>query len=44
MGIGARLDVVEWREEKVRFIIEALGPADIELVDMNENTKVPKSL
>ena len=27
---GEKLDVVEWREDKVRFIIEALGPADIE--------------
>ena len=36
---GEKLDVVEWREDKVRFIIEALGPADIELVDIDEHTK-----
>lgn len=39
---GEKLDVVEWREDKVRFIIEALGPADIELVDIDEHTKSAK--
>ena len=39
---GEKLDVVEWREDKVRFIIEALGPADIELVDIGEHTKSAK--
>ena len=29
---GEKLDVVEWRDDKVRFIIEALGPADIDEV------------
>ena len=33
---------MEWREDKVRFIIEALGPADIELVDIDEHTKSAK--
>ena len=27
---GEKLDVIEWREDKVRFIKEALGPADID--------------
>ena len=36
---GEKLDVVEWREDKVRFIIEALGPATIEEVDINEEDK-----
>ena len=39
---GEKLDVVEWREDKVRFIIEALGPADIELVEIDEHTKSAK--
>jgi len=39
---GEKLDVVEWREDKVRFIIEALGPADIEFVDIDEHTKSAK--
>ena len=39
---GEKLDVVEWRDDKVRFIIEALGPADIELVDIDEHTKSAK--
>ena len=39
---GEKLDVVEWREDKVSFIIEALGPADIELVDIDEHTKSAK--
>ena len=39
---GEKLDVVEWREDKVRFISEALGPADIELVDIDEHTKSAK--
>ena len=39
---GEKLDVVEWREDKVRFIIEALGPADIELVDIDDHTKSAK--
>ena len=39
---GEKLDVVEWREDKVRFIIEAIGPADIELVDIDEHTKSAK--
>ena len=39
---GEKLDVVEWREDKVRFIIEALGPTDIELVDIDEHTKSAK--
>ena len=39
---GEKLDVVEWREDKVRFIIEALGPADIEMVDIDEHTKSAK--
>ena len=39
---GEKLDVVEWREDKVRFIIDALGPADIELVDIDEHTKSAK--
>ncbi len=36
---GEKLDVVEWREDKVRFIIEALGPATIDEVDINEEEK-----
>ena len=36
---GEKLDVVEWREDKVRFIIEALGPATIDEVDINEEDK-----
>ena len=39
---GEKLDVVEWREDKVCFNIEALGPADIELVDIDEHTKSAK--
>ncbi len=39
---GEKLDVVEWREDKIRFIIEALGPADIELVEIDEDTKSAK--
>ncbi len=39
---GEKLDVVEWREDKVRFIIEALGPADIEEVEIDEDTKSAK--
>ena len=39
---GEKLDVVEWREDKVRFIIEALEPDDIELVDIDEHTKSAK--
>ena len=39
---GEKLDVVEWREDKVRFIIEALGPADIELVEIDEHSKSAK--
>ena len=39
---GEKLDGVEWREDKVRFIIEALGPADIELVEIDEHTKSAK--
>ena len=30
------------REDKVRFIIEALGPADIEEVEIDEDTKSAK--
>ena len=36
---GEKLDVVEWREDKVRFIKEALGPADIDEVEIDEHTK-----
>ena len=39
---GEKLDVVEWREDKVRFIIEALGPADIDEVILDEDTKSAK--
>ena len=35
---GEKLDVVEWREDKTRFIIEALGPADIALVELDEGS------
>ena len=41
---GEKLDVVEWREDKVRFIIEALGPATIEEVEINEEEKSAKVL
>ena len=41
---GEKLDVVEWREDKVRFIIEALGPADIEEVKLMRIQKVQKLL
>ena len=36
---GEKLDVVEWREDKVRFIKEALGPADIDEVEIDEDLK-----
>ena len=39
---GEKLDVVEWREDKVRFIIEALGPADIDEVIIDEHTQSAK--
>ena len=41
---GEKLDVVEWREDKTRFIIEALGPATIDEVDINEVEKTAKVL
>ena len=41
---GEKLDVVEWREDKIRFIIEALGPATIDEVDINEDEKTAKVL
>ena len=41
---GEKLDVVEWREDKVRFIIEALGPADIDEVIIDEHTQSAKVL
>ena len=41
---GEKLDVVEWREDKVRFIIESLGPADIEEVEINEDEKTASVL
>ena len=31
-----------WSTDKVRFIIEALGPADIEEVEIDEDTKSAK--
>ena len=36
---GEKLDVVEWREDKARFIIEALGPATIDEVEIKEEDK-----
>jgi N utilization substance protein A len=39
---GEKLDVVEWRDDKVRFIIEALGPADIDEVIIDEHTQTAK--
>jgi N utilization substance protein A len=39
---GEKLDVVEWREDKVRFIKEALGPADIDEVELNEELKTAR--
>ena len=39
---GEKLDVVEWREDKVRFIKEALGPADIDEVEIDEYLKTAK--
>ena len=39
---GEKLDVVEWRDDKVRFIIEALGPADIDEVIIDEHTQSAK--
>jgi len=39
---GEKLDVVEWRDDKVRFIIEALGPATIDEVQINEEEKSAK--
>ncbi|GIS38285.1 MAG: hypothetical protein Ct9H90mP10_06860 [Actinomycetota bacterium] len=42
MNKREKLDVVEWREDKVRFIIEALGPADIDEVILDEDTKSAK--
>ena len=41
---GEKLDVVEWREDKARFIIEALGPATIDEVEINEEEKNAKVL
>ena len=41
---GEKLDVVEWREDKARFIIEALGPATIDEVEINEEKKNAKVL
>ena len=41
---GEKLDVVEWREDKSRFIMEALGPATIDEVDINEDEKTAKVL
>ena len=37
--LNEKLDVVEWREDKVRFIKEALGPADIDEVEIDEDLK-----
>ena len=34
--------MVEWRDDKVRFIIEALGPADIDEVIIDEHTQSAK--
>ena len=39
---GEKLDFVEWRDDKVRFIIEALGPADIDEVIIDEHTQSAK--
>ena len=39
---GEKLDVVEWREDKLRFIIEALGPDDIDEVIIDEHTQSAK--
>jgi N utilization substance protein A len=39
---GEKLDVVEWREDKVRFIKEALGPAEINEVEIDEYLKTAK--
>ena len=39
---GEKLDVVEWREDKVRFIKEALGPADIDEVEIDEDLKTAR--
>ena len=41
---GEKLDVVEWREDTARFIIEALGPATIDEVEINEEEKNAKVL
>jgi len=37
--LNEKIDVVEWREDKVRFIKEALGPADIDEVEIDEDLK-----
>ena len=39
---GEKLDVIEWREDKVRFIKEALGPADIDEVEIDEDLKTAR--
>ncbi|MDH5373077.1 MAG: transcription termination factor NusA, partial [Acidimicrobiia bacterium] len=36
---GEKVDVVEWREDKAQFIAEALGPAKVQEVRINEETE-----
>ncbi len=36
---GEKVDVVEWREEKAQFIAEALGPAKVQEVRIDEETE-----
>jgi N utilization substance protein A len=36
---GEKVDVVEWREDKAQFIAEALGPAKVQEVRIDEETE-----
>jgi N utilization substance protein A len=37
---GEKVDVVQWRENVAQFIAEALGPAKVKEVRVNEEAKV----
>src|SRR3989344_4792880 len=39
---GEKIDIIEWSEDSVKFIANALSPAKILSVDLNEDTKEAK--
>jgi transcription termination/antitermination protein NusA len=39
---GERIDVIEWSEDRESFIVEALSPAEISEIELDEENKVAK--